>query len=217
MMTYQEQEKLLFVEFSKVKEDFESVLKKKINRKNYKDAIIDLTKIAINPDFDSKVPEDVRSRVSEFFSICQPYLGEVVWSKLATKNIKISINYEEASMVQWNIPVEMFFANQQQFETSLGMLMSSFKDCFLGLFLSPELREAVMKGDELAIKALYSSCSRPSMGSTAVNLRLFKECFPDFYEHITTKLDVMKVEEMNEFIKNKNKESKAPTKKRKDK
>ena len=120
-------------------------------------------------------------------------------------------------MVQWNIPVEMFFANQQQFETSLGMLMNSFKDCFLGLFLSPELREAVMKGDELAIKALYSSCSRPSMGSTAVNLRLFKECFPDFYEHITTKLDVMKVEEMNEFIKNKNKESKAPTKKRKDK
>ena len=91
-MTYEEQEKLLFVEFSKVKEDFESVLKKKINRKNYKDAIIDLTKIAINPDFDSKVPEDVRSRVSEFFSICQPYLGEVVWSKLATKNIKIIIN-----------------------------------------------------------------------------------------------------------------------------
>jgi len=32
MMTYEEQEKILFTEFSKVKKDFEFVLKKKVTR-----------------------------------------------------------------------------------------------------------------------------------------------------------------------------------------
>ena len=217
MMTYEEQEKILFTEFSKVKKDFESVLKKKVTRKNFKEAIVDLTKIAVNTQFDSEIAVDIRERLSGFFAVCQPYLGEVIWSKLKEKTLKIHINYNDDEMISWNIPVETFFANQKQFELSLGMLISSFKDCFLGLFLCPELREAVMQGDELAVKALYSSFSRPSMESTVINLKLFKECFPDFYEHITTKLDIMKVEDMNEFIKNKNKESKAPAKKRKKK
>jgi len=217
MMTYEEQEKILFTEFSKVKKDFESVLKKKVNRKNFKEAIIDLTKIAVNTPFDSDIPEDIRNRISGFFVVCQPYLGEVIWSKIKEKTLKISINYGDDAMVNWNIPVETFFVHQKQFELSIGMLVNSFKDCFLGLFLCPELREAVIQGDELAVKALYSSFSRPSMESTVINLKLFKECFPDFYEHITTKLDIMKVEDMNEFIKNKNKESKAPAKKRKKK
>jgi hypothetical protein len=217
MMTYKEQETILFTEFSKVKKDFESVLKKKVTRKNFKEAIVDLTKIAINTQFDSEIPADIRDRISGFFSVCQPYLGEVIWSQIKEKTLKISINYGNDTMVNWNIPVETFFVNQKQFELSIGMLINSFKDSFLGLFLCPELREAVIQGDELAVKALYSSFSRPSMESTVINLKLFKECFPEFYDHITTNLDIMKVEDMSEFIKNKNKESKAPAKKRKTK
>ena len=216
-MTYEEQETILFTEFSKVKKDFESVLKKKVTRKNFKEAIVDLTKIAVNTQFDSEIPTDIRDRISGFFAVCQPYLGEVIWSQIKEKTLKISINYGDDTMVNWNIPVETFFVNQKQFELSIGMLINSFKDCFLGLFLCPKLREGVIQGDELAVKALYSSFSRPSMKSTVINLKLFKECFPEFYDHITTNLDIMKVEDMNEFIKNKNKESKAPAKKRKTK
>jgi hypothetical protein len=215
MMTYEEQETILFTEFSKVKKDFESVLKKKVNRKNFKEAIIDLTKIAVNTQFDSEIDADIRERLSEFFAVCQPYLGEVIWSKIKEKTLKISIDYGDDAMVSWNIPVETFFVNQKQFELSIGMLVNSFKDCFLGLFLCPELREAVIQGDELAVKALYSSFSRPSMESTVINLKLFKECFPEFYNHITTNLDIMKLEDMKDFIKNKNKEVKKPIKKRK--
>jgi hypothetical protein len=215
MMTYEEQEKILFTEFSKVKKDFESVLKKKVTRKNFKEAIIDLTKIAVNTQFDSEIAADIRERLSGFFAICQPYLGEVIWSQIKEKTLKISIDYGDDAMVNWNIPVETFFVNQKQFELSIGMLVNSFKDCFLGLFLCPELREAVIQGDELAVKALYSSFSRPSMESTVINLKLFKECFPEFYNHITTNLDIMKLEDMKDFIKNKNKEVKKPVKKRK--
>lgn len=215
MMTYEEQEKILFTEFSKVKKDFESVLKKKITRKNFKEAIVDLTKIAVNTQFDSEIDADIRERLSVFFAVCQPYLGEVIWSKIKEKTLKISIDYGDDAMVSWNIPVETFFVNQKQFELSIGMLVNSFKDCFLGLFLCPELREAVIQGDELAVKALYSSFSRPSMESTVINLKLFKECFPEFYNHITTNLDIMKLEDMKDFIKNKNKEVKKPIKKRK--
>lgn len=214
-MTYEEQEKILFTEFSKVKKDFESVLKKKITRKNFKEAIVDLTKIAVNTQFDSEIDADIRERLSGFFAVCQPYLGEVIWSKIKEKTLKISIDYGDDAMVSWNIPVETFFVNQKQFELSIGMLVNSFKDCFLGLFLCPELREAVIQGDELAVKALYSSFSRPSMESTVINLKLFKECFPEFYNHITTNLDIMKLEDMKDFIKNKNKEVKKPIKKRK--
>jgi hypothetical protein len=215
MMTYEEQETILFTEFSKVKKDFESVLKKKITRKNFKEAIVDLTKIAVNTQFDSEIDADIRERLSVFFAVCQPYLGEVIWSKIKEKTLKISIDYGDDAMVSWNIPVETFFVNQKQFELSIGMLVNSFKDCFLGLFLCPELREAVIQGDELAVKALYSSFSRPSMESTVINLKLFKECFPEFYNHITTNLDIMKLEDMKDFIKNKNKEVKKPIKKRK--
>lgn len=214
-MTYEEQETILFTEFSKVKKDFESVLKKKITRKNFKEAIVDLTKIAVNTQFDSEIDADIRERLSGFFAVCQPYLGEVIWSKIKEKTLKISIDYGDDAMVSWNIPVETFFVNQKQFELSIGMLVNSFKDCFLGLFLCPELREAVIQGDELAVKALYSSFSRPSMESTVINLKLFKECFPEFYNHITTNLDIMKLEDMKDFIKNKNKEVKKPIKKRK--
>jgi len=215
MMTYKEQKDILYSEFSKVKKDFESILNKKISQKNFIEAIVEMTKYAVKVDFEQNLDQEARNRVANFFAVCQPYLGEVVWSKLDNKNLKVSINYGESSMVSWNIPVETFFLEQNQFELSVGMLMNSFRDCFLGLFLAPNLRQAVLEGDEDAVKALYSSFSRPSMDSTAVNLKLFKECFPDFYEHITTKLDIMNLEEMTDFIKNKNKEVKKPAKKRK--
>jgi hypothetical protein len=215
MMTYEEQKDILYSELSKVKKDFESILKKKISRKNFVEAIVEMTKYAVKTDFEQNLDQEARNRVANFFAVCQPYLGEVVWSKLDYRNLKVSINYGESSMISWNIPVETFFIDQNQFDTSIGMLINSFRDCFLGLFLCPDLRKAVLNGDEEAIKALYSSLSRPSMDSTVVNLKLFKECFPDFYEHITTKLDVMNLEEMTDFIKNKNKQVKKPDKKRK--
>jgi len=217
MMTYEEQKDILYSELSKVKKDFESILKKKISRKNFVEAIVEMTKYAVKTDFEQNFDQEARNRVANFFAVCQPYLGEVVWSKLDNKNLKVSINYGDSSMVSWNIPVETFFIDQNQFDTSIGMLINSFRDCFLGLFLCPDLRKAVLNGDKEAIKALYSSLSRPSMDSTVVNLKLFKECFPDFYEHITTKLDVMNLEEMTDFIKNKNKQVKKPVKKRKTK
>jgi hypothetical protein len=215
MMTYKEQKDILYSEFSKVKKDFESILNKKISQKNFIEAIVEMTKYAVKVDFEQNLDQEARNRVANFFAVCQPYLGEVVWSKLDNKNLKVCINYGESPMVSWNIPVETFFLEQNQFELSVGMLMNSFRDCFLGLFLAPNLRQAVLEGDEDAVKALYSSFSRPSMNSTAVNLKLFKECFPDFYEHITTKLDIMNLEEMTDFIKNKNTEGKKPAKKRK--
>lgn len=217
MMTYEEQKSILLDEFSKVKKDFELILKKKINQKNFIDSIIEMTKYAVRPEFDDKFDQEARNRIANFFAVSQPYLGEVVWSRLDKKNLKVCINYGDSPMVNWNIPVETFFIDQKQFDVSLGMLINSFRDCFLGLFLCPDLRKAVVDGDEQAIKALYSSFSRPSMESTVINLKLFKECFPDFYEHITTKLDIMTVEEMTDFIKNKNKEVKKPVKKRKTK
>lgn len=217
MMTYEEQKSILLDEFSKVKKDFELILKKKITQKNFIDSIIEMTKYAVRPEFDDKFDQEARNRIANFFAVSQPYLGEVVWSRLDKKNLKVCINYGDSPMVNWNIPVETFFIDQKQFDVSLGMLINSFRDCFLGLFLCPDLRKAVVDGDEQAIKALYSSFSRPSMESTVINLKLFKECFPDFYEHITTKLDIMTVEEMTDFIKNKNKEVKKPVKKRKTK
>ena len=216
-MTYEEQKSILLDEFSKVKKDFELILKKKITQKNFIDSIIEMTKYAVRPEFDDKFDQEARNRIANFFAVSQPYLGEVVWSRLDKKNLKVCINYGDSPMVNWNIPVETFFIDQKQFDVSLGMLINSFRDCFLGLFLCPDLRKAVIDGDEQAIKALYSSFSRPSMESTVINLKLFKECFPDFYEHITTKLDIMTVEEMTDFIKNKNKEVKKPVKKRKTK
>jgi hypothetical protein len=32
---------------------------------------------------------------------------------------------------------------------------------------------------------------------------MLKECFPDFYKYITTELDIMTVEQMEAFVKNK--------------
>jgi hypothetical protein len=41
------------------------------------------------------------------------------------------------------------------------------------------------------------------MDSSVVNLKMLKECFPDFYKYITTELDIMTVEQMEAFVKNK--------------
>ena len=47
------------------------------------------------------------------------------------------------------------------------------------------------------------------MVSALNNLIMLKENFPDFYEYITTKLDIMTVESMEEFINNKNEPRKS--------
>ena len=69
-----------------------------------------------------------------------------------------------------------------------------------------KMRDDIVNGDQDAIKLLYSSMSRPSMPSSLSNLIMIKDNFPDFYKHITTKLDVMTVEEMKKYILNKSKE-----------
>jgi hypothetical protein len=97
----------------------------------------------------------------------------------------------------------MFFSQQEQYEVGVKMITSSLQECFISFFLSPELRQSVIKGDETAIRILYNSFNRPSMDSSVVNLKMLKECFPDFYKYITTELDIMTVEQMEAFVKNK--------------
>jgi hypothetical protein len=65
-----------------------------------------------------------------------------------------------------------------------------------------------MEGDQEAIKTLYNSFNRPSASSTIINLKLMRDNFPEFYEHITTKLDVMTVEGMEKYAKDKLKQEK---------
>lgn len=202
-MTLKEQEEKVYEEFLKVKSDFEALLDRKVTRKNFKKAIIDVTRIAASEMNKFESDDQVRDNISEFFKVCHNYLGEVVWTEIKEKNIKIFINYEDTPMLAWNIPIDMFFSQQEQYEVGVKMITSSLQECFITFFLSPELRQSVIKGDEAAIRILYNSFNRPSMDSSVVNLKMLKECFPDFYKYITTELDVMTVEQMESFVKNK--------------
>lgn len=203
MMTTKEQEDKVYEEFLKVKSDFETLLDRKITRRNFKKAIIDTTRIAAGEL--SKIDSDdrIRESISAFFKICHAYLGEVIWAEVKKKNLKIHICYEDTPMVSWNIPIDIFFGEDNQYKIAVKMLSSSMEDTFLAFFLCPALRDAVMIGEEEAVKHLYNSFNRPSMNSSLVNLRMLKECFPDFYDYITTELDIMSLEEMQEFIKGK--------------
>jgi hypothetical protein len=204
MMTLKEQEDKVYEEFLKVKADFETLLDRKISRKNFKKAIIDATRIAAGEMNKFEVDDEIRNNISEFFKVCNGYLGEVVWNEIKEKNLKIFIHYENTPMLAWNIPIDMFFSQQEQYEVGVKMITGSLQECFISFFLSPELRQSVIKGDESAIRILYNSFNRPSMDSSVVNLKMLKECFPDFYKYITTELDIMTVEQMEAFIKNKN-------------
>jgi len=204
MMTLKEQEDKVYEEFLKVKSDFETLLDRKITRKNFKKAIIDTTRIAASEMSKLEADDGIRDNIAEFFKVCHNYLGEVVWAEIKEKNIKIFIHYEDTPMLAWNIPIDMFFSQQEQYEVGVKMITNSLQECFISFFLSPELRQSVIKGDDSAIKILYNSFNRPSMDSSVVNLKMLKECFPDFYKYITTELDIMTVEQMQAFVKNKN-------------
>jgi hypothetical protein len=112
-------------------------------------------------------------------------------------------------MSVWNIPIKTFFVSQDNFTTTTTLMAKSLLDCMVAFFLSPNLRSLVMEGDQEAIKTLYNSFNRPSASSTIINLKLMRDNFPEFYEHITTKLDVMTVEGMEKYAKDKLKQEKC--------
>lgn len=205
MMGKEEQEKKIFEEMSKIKHIFEKFLGYKITKKNFKKAIVDFVPL-LTTRFadDSELADEERTALSDFFTICNPHLGDIIWANTKEKILNISIAYEDHALTSWHIPISVLFQNEDAFKTCMGLLIKGFGDSLFAFFLSPEWRQLVINGDEEAIKLLYSSFNRPSMSSCLSNLIMIKECFPDFYEHITTKMDIMTVEAMEEFIKNKN-------------
>lgn len=205
MMTLKEQENKVFEEITKVKSEIEIIVGFKVTKANYKKAIIEMTRRAANKgDILSQLSPDSQEKIQNFFSVCQQFLGEVIWQNITDKNIKIYISYKDNPLTSWNIPIDVFCTKEEAYQLSVAMMAKSLSDCFSAYFMSPALRQAVVEGDEVAVKALYHSFNRPSMQSSLNNLIMLKENFPDFYKHITTKLDVMTVESMEEFIKNKN-------------
>jgi hypothetical protein len=209
MMTHEEQEDKVYKEFLTVKDSFERILNKKINRSNFIEAIVEVTKIATqeasgeNPN----IQDSDRDVINKFFTNCQQYLADVIWRNTNRNCLNINISYKNESLSTWNMPIDMFFENKDVYALVMTMMVKSLNECLMAYFITPQMRQAVMDGDEMAIKALYDSFNRPSMESSLANLKLLKENFPDFYEHITTSLDVMKLEEMKRFAKNKNKKS----------
>lgn len=205
MMTVKEQEDKVFDEITKVKSEMETIVGFKVTKTNYKKAIIEMTRRAANKgDVLSQLSPESQEKIQNFFSVCQQFLGEVIWQNITDKNIKIYISYKDKPLTSWNIPVDVFCAKEEAYQLSVAMMAKSLSDCFLAYFISPALRQAVIEGDEAAVKALYHSFNRPSMQSSLNNLIMLKENFPDFYKHITTKLDIMTVENMQDFIENKN-------------
>lgn len=203
MMTLKEQEEKVYEEFLKVKSDFEALLDRKVTRKNFKKAIVDATRIAASELSKMDTDDKIRENISNFFKICHAYLGEVIWSEVKGKNLKIHICYGDSPMLSWNIPIDIFFGEETQYKIAVKMISNSIEDTFLSFFLCPALRDAVVNGEDDAIKHLYNSFNRPSMNSSLINLKMLKECFPDFYDYITTELDIMPLEEMEKFINGK--------------
>jgi hypothetical protein len=208
MMTKKEQEEKVFSELSKIRVDVEGFIGKKITRKNFKKAIVELTQKIAASESDDDTPADFQKRVSNFFEVCHACLGDVIWSELKEKGLVVKICYEDQVMSIWNIPIKTFFVKQDNFTTTTTLMAKSLLDCMVGFFLSPNLRSLVMEGDQDAIKTLYNSFNRPSASSTIINLKMMRDNFPEFYEHITTKLDVMTVEDMEKYAADKLKREK---------
>lgn len=205
MMTAKEQEDKIFKELSKVKPTLEKFIGYKINKKNFKKSIVDFMPYLSNDFYElHEVTDDEKKAIGDFFTTCNPHLGDIVWSNVKDKTLNIKISYEDNDLTSWHVPISILFQKEENFKACVGLLIKGFGDSLFAFFLSPEWRELVMQGDEEAIKLLYSSFNRPSMHSCLSNLVMIKDCFPDFYEHITTKMDIMTVEAMQEFIKNKN-------------
>ena len=206
MMTTEEQEQKIFKELAKVKPILEKAVGYKINKKNFKKSIVDFMPYLSNDFYDLKdqITEEEKKAIGDFFTVCNPHLGDIVWSNVKEQTLNIKISYEDNDLTSWHVPIKVLFQKEENFTTCVSLLVKGFGDSLFAFFLSPEWRSMVMNGDEEAIKLLYHSFSRPSMNSCLSNLIMIKDCFPDFYEHITTKMDIMTVEAMREFIKNKN-------------
>jgi hypothetical protein len=214
MMTQKEQEAKVYEEFQNIKGITEDLLHRKVSKLNFKQAICDLTKkTAESSETISVLPKESQQKISDFFTNCQYLLGQVIWTEFNNhKNIKISISYSDKPMTVWTLPIDMFFEREDAYSQCSSLLIKSLTDCFFAYFLNPTMRKMVMNGDEEAIKSLYSSFSRPSMDSSYTNLVMLKDNFPDFYKHITQKLDIMTVEDMKMHIASKNKNEKKISK-----
>ena len=68
-MTHKEQEKKVWAELELIKQDIENIVGFKINKKNYKKAIIELTRhAASDQDLISKLPTESQEKIQNFFS-----------------------------------------------------------------------------------------------------------------------------------------------------
>ena len=206
-MTLKQQEKKVWSELELIKSDIENIIGFKVNKKNYKKAIIELTRqAASNQDLIGKLPAETQDKIQNFFSICQTFLSDVVWIGNKGKNLEVNISYKGNVLSHWKVPIDIFFTKEDSYQISSITMMKSLHDSLIGYLLSPKMRSDIIDNDQDAIKLLYASMNRPSMESSLSNLIMIKDNFPDFYEHITSKLDVMTVEQMKKYISNKSKE-----------
>jgi len=207
MMTHKEQEKKVWAELELIKQDIENIIGFKINKKNYKKAIIELTRhAASDQDLINKLPTESQEKIQNFFSSCQSFLSDVIWMKSEGKNLEVNISYKGNTLSHWKIPIDIFFTKEQAYAISSITMIKSFHESLIGFLLPPKMRDDIIGGDQDAIKMLYASMNRPSMESSLSNLIMIKDNFPDFYQHITTKLDIMTVEQMKKYILSKSKE-----------
>jgi|APGre2960657404_1045060.scaffolds.fasta_scaffold39422_2 hypothetical protein len=207
MMTLKEQEKKVWSELELIKSDIENIIGFKINKRNYKKAIIELTRQAASEqDLIGNLPTETQEKIQNFFYSCQTFLSDVIWMGNEGRNLEVNISYKGNVLSHWKIPIDIFFSKEEAYAISSITMIKSFHDSLIGFLLSPKMRDDIVNGDQDAIKLLYSSMNRPSMPSSLSNLIMIKDNFPDFYKHITTKLDVMTVEEMKKYILNKSKE-----------
>ena len=207
MMTTKEKEKKVWSELELIKSDVENIIHFKINKKNYKKAIIELTRQSTSEqDLIAKLPPETQDKIQNFFYVCQMFLSDVVWMGNKGKSLEVNISYKGNVLSHWRIPIDIFFNSEDSYLISSLTMVKSFRDSLIGFLLSPKMRDEIVNNDQESIQLLYSSMTRPSMESSLSNLIMIKDNFPDFYQHITTKLDIMTVEQMKTYISNKSKE-----------
>ena len=87
---FEEQEKKIFEEISKIKHIFEKFLGYKITKKNFKKAIVDFVPL-LTTRFadDSELADEERTALSDFFTICNPHLGDIIWANTKEKILNI--------------------------------------------------------------------------------------------------------------------------------
>jgi len=205
MITKEESEKKVFSEFLLVKNSAEKILGKTIKNEEFKRAIADVSKKIIvlarnKEDKDNTLVDDIKAFI-EFFDNCKHLLRNTVWNEIQEKHLKIEISYESKAISSWKIPIEMMFSHPESFEVGMPTLIESFEDVFLYSCLDPSYRQRIMQGDDQAIKILYSVFQNNGTSSCSAIQLMIKENFPEFYDHITKKLDVMKFEEIPEESK----------------